>query len=106
MYFISFLTDVLTMKNFLYYPQVFVKNVKFWKGFPSNFGGNLSYCTLCLRENLTMTNFLHYPLYKIAVLKNRAIFTAKFMWTAVSGITENIPYLASCKFIDVLEDWL
>ena len=71
-------------------PRFFTQqNVKFWKGFPSNFGGNLSYFTLCLRENLTMTNLLHYPLYKIAVLKNCAIFTAKFMWTAVSGITEN-----------------
>ena len=28
--------------------------------------------------------------YKIGVLKNLAIFTAKFMWTAASGITENI----------------
>ena len=25
------------------------------------FGGNLSYFTLCLTDNPTMTNFLHYP---------------------------------------------
>ena len=29
-------------------------------------------------------------LYKIGVLKNLAIFRAKFMWTAASGITKNI----------------
>ena len=28
-------------------------------------------------------------LYKIGVLKNLAKFTAKFMWTAASGISEN-----------------
>ena len=43
-------------------------------------------------------------LYKVGVLKNLAIFTAKFVSTAASGITENIPCLAGCKFIDVLQD--
>ena len=38
-------------------------------------------------------------LYKIGVLKNLAKFTAKFMWTAASGISENIPCLAGCKLI-------
>ena len=33
-------------------------------------------------------------LYKIGVLKNLAKFTAKFMWTAASGISENRLYLA------------
>ena len=45
-------------------------------------------------------------LHKIGVLKNLAVLTAKFMWTTASGITENIPCLAGCKFIDVLQDWL
>ena len=44
--------------------------------------------------------------YKIGVLKNHRIFTAKLMWTAASDITENIPCLAGHKFIDVLQDWL
>ena len=67
MYFISFLTDVLTMTN-LHYPKTF-NSTKFYvlgrfsedQRDNSNFRGNLSYFTLCLRENLTMTNFLHYP---------------------------------------------
>ena len=44
--------------------------------------------------------------YKIGVLKNVTIFTAKFMWAAASGITENIPFTPGCKFSDVLQDWL
>ena len=48
----------------------------------------------------------YYVLCKIGVLKNLAIFTAKFMWTAASGIIENIPCLVSCKFIDVSQVWL
>ena len=40
----------------------------------------------------------------MGVLKNLAIFTAKFMRTAASYITENIPCLVGCKFIDVLQD--
>ena len=43
---------------------------------------------------------------KKGVLKNPAKFTAKFMWTAASGISENRPCLAGCKFIDVLQNWL
>ena len=43
-------------------------------------------------------------LYKIGVLKCLVIFTAKFMGSAASGITENIPCLAGCRFIDVLQD--
>ena len=45
-------------------------------------------------------------LYKIGVLKNLPKFTAKFMWTASSNISDNRPCLAGCKFIDVLENWL
>ena len=44
--------------------------------------------------------------YKVGVLKNLTIFKAKFMWTAASGITENIPFTPGCKFSDVLQDWL
>ena len=43
---------------------------------------------------------------KIGVLKNLAIFTAKFLWMAASGIAENILNVAGCKFTDVLQDWL
>ena len=38
--------------------------------------------------------------------KNPAKFTAKLMWTAASGISENRPCMADCKFIDVLQNWL
>ena len=41
-----------------------------------------------------------------SVLKNSVIFTAKFMWTASSGISEDRPCLAGCKFIDVLQNGL
>ena len=44
-------------------------------------------------------------LHKIGVLKNPPMFTAKFLWTAASDITENIPSVAGCKFTDVLQDW-
>ena len=37
-------------------------------------------------------------LYKIVVLKNFAKLPAKFMWTTASGISENRPSLAGCKF--------
>ena len=43
-------------------------------------------------------------LYKICVLKNLAKFTAKFMRTAASGISENRPCLAGCKFIGVSQN--
>ena len=39
-------------------------------------------------------------IHEIGVLKNLAEFTAKFMWTAASGISENRPCLAGCKFIE------
>ena len=45
-------------------------------------------------------------LYKTGILKNLAKFTAKFMWTAVSGISEHRPCLVGCKFIDVLKNWM
>ena len=37
-------------------------------------------------------------------LKNPTKFTAKFMRMAASGISENRPCLAGCKFIDVLQN--
>ena len=43
-------------------------------------------------------------LYKIGALKNLAIYTAKFMRTVASGITENIPFLPGCTFSDVLQN--
>ena len=45
-------------------------------------------------------------LHEIGGLKSLAKFTQKFMWTAASGISENRPCLAGCKFIDVLRNWL
>ena len=47
-----------------------------------------------------------FMLYKKSVLKYSGIFTAKFMWTAASGISENRPCLAGCKFINVLQNGL
>ena len=44
--------------------------------------------------------------YKTGVLKSVAKFTVKFMWTATSGYRENRPYLAGCKYFDVLHKWL
>ena len=40
----------------------------------------------------------------IDVLKNLAKFTGKFMWTTASGISENRPCLAGCKFFYVLQN--
>ena len=45
-------------------------------------------------------------LYKKRCSKKLTKFTAKFMLTAASGISENRPCLPSCKFIDVLQNWL
>ena len=67
MYFISYLTDVLTVTNFLHHPQTFnsakLKNLnKFSKASRDNFAfeGNLSYFSLSLTNNLPITN-LQYP---------------------------------------------
>ena len=67
MYFVSYLTDVLTMTASFHYPQTFnttkllVLN-RFTEAPRDNlkFGGNLSYLILYLTDNLTKTNFLHY----------------------------------------------
>ena len=69
MYFISYLTDVLTMTKFFALPQTFntakllVLN-RFTEALRDNFkfGGNLSCFTLYLTDDLTMTNFLLYSL--------------------------------------------
>ena len=68
MYFIPYLTDVLSMTNFFYHAQTFnsakLKNLNRFSKAPRDnfeFGGNLSYFSLRLTDNLTMTNFLHYP---------------------------------------------
>ena len=67
MYFISYLTDVLTMTNAFALPpnraKLLVLN-RFSVAPRDNFkfGGNLSYLTFYLIDNLTMTNFLLYPL--------------------------------------------
>ena len=42
----------------------------------------------------------------MGVLKNLAKFLAKFMRTAASGISENRPCLACCKFSNVLQNCL
>ena len=41
-----------------------------------------------------------------SVLKDLTKFTAKFMWTAASGISENRPCLAGWNFSDVLQNWI
>ena len=69
MYFISYLTDVLTMTKFFALPQTFntakllVLN-RFTEAPRDNFkfGGNLSYFALYLTDHLTMTIFFLYPL--------------------------------------------
>ena len=68
MCFVLYLTDVLTVTNFLHHPQTFnsakLQNLnRFFKAPRGNseFGGNLSYFSLFLTDNLTMTDFLHYP---------------------------------------------
>ena len=38
---------------------------------------------------------------KKGVLKTPTKFTAKFMWAAASGISENKPFFGGCKIIDV-----
>ena len=45
-----------------------------------------------------------FMLCKIGVLKNLAKFTAKFMWTAAFGVSENRPGLSGYKFIGDLEN--
>ena len=69
MYFISYLTDVLTMTKFFALPQTFnTAKLLVLNRFTEaprdsfKFGGNLSYFTLYLTDNLTMTNFFFYPL--------------------------------------------
>ena len=69
MYFISYLTDVLTMTNLFGLPQTFnTAKLLVLNRFTEaprdsfKFGGNLSYFTLYLTDNLTMTNFFFYPL--------------------------------------------
>ena len=68
MYFISYLTDVVTMTYLFYPPKLLTQpNFKIWIGFlklhRDNFasGGNLSYFYSCLTDNLSNINFLHYP---------------------------------------------
>ena len=68
LYFIPYLTDILTMTNFAL-PQSFntaklVVLNRFTEAPRDNFkfGGNLSYFTLYLADNLAMTNFFLHPL--------------------------------------------
>ena len=62
----------------------------------------------CFPENFA--RFFRTPiLYMITyAIQNSCTktFTAKSMWTTASGISENRPCLASCKFIDVLQNFL
>ena len=50
--------------------------------------------------------WLPYVMQKKSVLTNPAKFTAKFMRTAATGISENRPCLTDCKFIDFLQNWM
>ena len=61
----------------------------------------------------TLRNFVEHlfvfdygMLCKKGVLKNPTKFRAKFMWTTAFGISENRPFTAGWKFIDVLHNWL
>ena len=56
-------------------------------------------------ENPFCITYDYHTLHKIGVLKNLPMFAAKFLWTAASDITENIPSVAGCKFTDILQDW-
>ena len=66
MFFVLYLTDVLTVTNFFHHPQTFnsakLQNLNtFFKTPLGNFEfwGNFSYFSYFLTDNLTMTNFLH-----------------------------------------------
>ena len=66
MYFILYLTDILTVTDFLHHPQTqpnFKMLINFLKLLVIilSLGGNLSYFNLNLTDNFSMTNFLHYP---------------------------------------------
>ena len=69
MYFLSYLTDALSVTNFFALPLTYnsakLKVLNRFTEAPRDnfkFGGNLNCITLSLTDNLTMTIFLHYPL--------------------------------------------
>ena len=82
------------------FSQVTAETCRLQHSFPMNLRDFLEH-QFCIRYD-------DHMLYKIGViLKNLAIFTAKFMWTAAaSAITENVTCLPGCKFSDVLQKWL
>ena len=82
------------------FSQVTAETCRLQHSFPMNYRDFLEH-QFCIRYD-------YHMLYKIGViLKNLAIFTAKFMWTAAaSAITENVTCLPGCKFSDVLQKWL
>ena len=55
-------------------------------------------------EHLLCITYDYHVLYKIGIVKNLAKFTVKFLRTAASRINENKPCLASCKFMDILQN--
>ena len=59
----------------------------------------------CFPDNFAILYMIIYVIQN-RCSKNLAKFTAKFMWTAVSNISENRPCLVGCKFINVLKNWL
>ena len=68
MYFVPFLTNILTDQLLLSPPKLltqanFCSLNRFFKAPRGNskFGGNFSYFSLCLTDKLTMNTFLHYP---------------------------------------------
>ena len=65
MYFISYLTEVLTMTNSFYYPQTFnsakLSNLNRFSKAPRDIFEFRSYLIFCLTDNLAMTYFWHYP---------------------------------------------
>ena len=73
---------------------------------------NLRHAALLKRDSSTgdfskiLRELLFSYVIQKCVLKNSVTLTAKFMWMTASGISENGPCLAGCKFIDVLQNGL
>ena len=80
MYFISYLTEVLTMTNSFYYPQTFnsakLSNLNRFSKAPRDIFEFRSYLILCLTDNLAMTYFWHYPpIFKWAIFLTSNMFS-------------------------------
>ena len=109
MYFISYLTDVVTMTYLFYPPKLLTQpNFKIWIGFlklhRDNFasGGNLSYFYSCLTDNLSNINFLHYP----STFKCAKCLTSNMFSEAPRGQIKESYDFRACDLIWVWMTWL